>query len=144
MEESGDLSIFPAATIQFSSKDGDRLSLVALIDSGATISGMPKHIASLLGINLKKGKPLRVFGVHGTYVRAWRHDISVQVGKNILKLPVAFLDNEHAPRVLGREGIFDHFTVAFAEKERFSALFANETNEAQAINVMVSKLDSNV
>ena len=142
MEESGNLSIFPAATIRVSSKDGEELSLVMLIDSGATISGMPKHIAPLLGINLKKGKPLRVFGVQGTYVRAWRHDISVQIGKNILKLPMAFLDDEHAPRVLGREGIFDHFTVAFTETERCSALFANETNEAQAINAMVSKLDS--
>lgn len=144
MEESGRLSVFPAATIQCLSKDGEELSLIALIDSGATVSGMPKHVASLLGINLKKGKLIRVFGVHGTSVRAWRHDISVQIGKNTLKLPTAFIDDDHAPRVLGREGIFDHFTVAFAEKERFSALFANETNEAHAVHAMVAQLDSNV
>ena len=142
MEESGNLSIFPAVTIQISSKDGEELSLVALIDSGATISGMPKHIASFLGINLKKGKPLRVFGVHGKYIRAWRHDVSAQIGKNIFKLPVAFLDDEHAPRVLGREGIFDRFTVTFAETKQCSAFFANETQEAQMITDMVSKLDS--
>lgn len=141
MEEAGNLSVFPAATIQCFSKEGEELSLVVLIDSGATVSGMPKHVASLLGVNLKKGKPIRVFGVHGTSVRAWRHNIPVRIGNNVLGLPVAFLDDEHAPRVLGREGIFDQFTVTFMEAKRCSAFFANDTNEAQAINDMISKLD---
>ncbi|OGZ56476.1 MAG: hypothetical protein A3H64_00985 [Candidatus Ryanbacteria bacterium RIFCSPLOWO2_02_FULL_45_11c] len=118
MEESGALSVFPAVTIILRTKKGEELSVVALIDSGATISAMPKNIAPLLGIDCKKGKVLRIYGVGNKRVTAWQHDVTIELGGNTMILPVAFLDDNAIPRILGRGGLFEKFIIIFDEQKQ--------------------------
>lgn len=140
MQESGNLAIFPAATVILQMKNGDELPLVMLIDSGATVSAMPKNVAALLGIDYKDGEHLNIYGIGGKHIRAWQHNVSVRIGANTIQLPIAFMDNNNAPRVLGRKGIFDAYTVVFEEKNRRSAFVNTVTTEAQAIEKTLSKI----
>ena len=141
MEESGALSVFPAVTIILRTKKGEELSVVALIDSGATISAMPKNIAPLLGIDYKKGKLLQIFGVGNKRVTAWQHDVSIEFGGNIMSLPVAFLDDNTIPRILGRAGLFENFSIVFSEYKQQSALVGITTKETNAISTILDTID---
>lgn len=138
MEASGQLAVFPAARVVLQTVQKEELPLMMLIDSGATISALPKSIASLLGIDLRKGKPLRIFGIDGKSMGAWRHEISVKMGPHSFRLPVAFLNSENAPRVLGREGIFDTYTVIFEETIHQSALLGSNTPQARDVRKTIS------
>ncbi len=140
MEESGNLAVFPAATIHVKSKEGEELSLIMLVDSGASVSAVPSSLAPLLGINLKKGKPLIIYGISGKKIRAWQHEVLVRLGTSEIKLPLAFLTNNNAPRVLGRDGIFNYFTIVFEESRTCSSFIDNETNIAQMIQKTTSKI----
>lgn len=111
-----------------------------LIDSGATVSAMPKSIASLLGIKLKAGEPIHIFGIGGRSIRAWRHEILVTLGNEVIKLPVAFMNSNNSPRVLGREGIFDQYTVIFEETKQQSAFLGDKTEEADHVQKVVSRV----
>lgn len=133
LKEGGALDIFPAAEITLNSKNGERLSLIFVIDSGATISALPKTDASVLGINLQEGDQFFVSGIEGTMLSGWRHELPVRLGKNFIKIPVVFLNSDSAPRVLGREGLFNKFTIVFEEAERRSGFLARAKSEAKKV-----------
>jgi hypothetical protein len=140
MTESKQLAVFPVARVIIRTKQNEELALIMLIDSGATVSALPKSIATLLGINLKKGKPLRIFGVGGKSIRAWQHSIPIRIGIHGIELPVAFLNSSNSPRVLGREGIFDNFTIVFEESRRQSALLETNSSEAKSLQSAISQI----
>ncbi|OGZ43944.1 MAG: hypothetical protein A3J55_00735 [Candidatus Ryanbacteria bacterium RIFCSPHIGHO2_02_FULL_45_17b] len=142
MEVSGQIAIFPAARVVLHTAQKEELPVMMLIDSGATISALPKNIAPLLGIDLTKGKLLRIFGIDGKSIRAWRHEIPVKMGSYAFRLPVAFLNSENAPRVLGREGIFDTHTVIFEEAMRQSALLGSNTPHARDVQKTIFTVSS--
>ena len=137
MEESGALSVFPAATIILQTKEGEKLQVMALIDSGATISAMPKNIAPLLGIDLKKGKKRKILGIGTKHIIGWQHDVTIQLGNNKVNLPIAFLDDNTTPRILGRMGIFENFTILFKEDKQQSAFVSVTGKENNAINTIL-------
>lgn len=141
MEESGALSVFPAATIILRTIEGEELQVVALIDSGATVSAIPKNVAPLLGIDYKKGKQLRIYGIGNKRVTAWQHDVSIKLGGNIITLPVAFLDDTSLPRILGRAGLFEKFSIIFKEDKQQSAFISNTAKEIDSINTILEKID---
>ena len=140
MVELGKLAVFPAAIVVVRTPENEELPLIMLIDSGATVSAMPKSIASLLGIKLKTGKPIHIFGIGGKSIPAWRHEILATIGNTTVKLPVAFMNSNNSPRVLGREGIFDQHIVIFEEAKRQSALLGNKTEEADSVQNIISRV----
>ena|SRR3989338_7954309 len=92
---------------------------VALLDSGADISAIPKSIAELLGLNLK-GEVTLAYGIGGK-VKSVESSakIIVQKGheKYTLDIPVKIiLDEYHFPVLLGRAGFFNKFVITFDEQ----------------------------
>ncbi|HLD97423.1 MAG TPA: retropepsin-like aspartic protease [Candidatus Nanoarchaeia archaeon] len=93
---------------------------VALIDSGADISAMPRETAEILGLNLK-GELSNAYGIGGK-VSSVQTTTTVRIRKGHedyrLLLPVkVILDNYDFPILLGRSGFFDNFIITFDEQE---------------------------
>ena len=141
--ESGSIDTFPAAEVSFLTKDGLWSAILLLIDSGARISVLPKADASALGIVLENGLRMRASGIDGV-VYGWKHDIEVKLGKAKISLPFLFLDSERSPRVLGRDGLFDKFSIVFEESKHRSGLLGAKTKESKAVSGVLDKIDGRV
>ncbi len=122
LKEDGVIDVFPAAEVCFPMEDGGRLSLFFLIDSGAHISAMPLSDAAVLGIDVAAGEPMFVSGIGGAPVRGWRHTLPLFLKEERIRIPMAFLDLDNSPRVLGRAGVFDRYAVVFEEDKRRTGL----------------------
>jgi len=115
------------------SGDGSKYQFMALIDSGADISVIPKEVAELLGLNLDKKKE-EARGIGGI-VPAIQTSINIEIGKPHemynLNIPVkVILSNidEEIPILLGRVGFFDKFIITFDQKEEKIILKRNVNN----------------
>lgn len=133
LEDNGLIQSFPAMEIFLPYKDGGLLSFIFLIDSGASISALPKSDAPALGIDYKKGGKIFVSGINGEPITAFRHKINAVFKNETVKLPLLFMSNDNAPRVLGREGIFNKFTIVFEEENQRSGFIKKTAKHAGEI-----------
>lgn len=140
LREGGTLDIFPAAEISFSAPDNEWITLFLIIDSGAAISALPKTDAEVLGIDAEKGRPMSITGINGGVTNGWQHEQSVRIGKQIISIPLVFLDNEASPRVLGRAGVFNRSTIVFEEQRKRSAFIGKDSKETKAISTILGKI----
>jgi hypothetical protein len=140
LREGGVLDTFPAAEISFFSQTGEQFSLFLLIDSGATISALPASDAPTLGVNKNEGTPMRIAGIDGKTMEGWRHEVKIGIGGTILSIPFVFLENKEAPRILGREGVFDRFCVLLQEAKRRTGVVRNNTKESRVIDRVLDTL----
>lgn len=119
----GAVAIVPVAALGIKTRSGAWISFSLIIDSGATISALPRTDAELIGVNLARGKPVVIQGVGGTALHGWEHRIFIRCGTSVFRCPFVFLDADKAPRILGRLGVFDRYTVIFEESVRRTGLF---------------------
>ena len=96
-----------------------RFDAVALLDSGADVSAVPKDIAELLGLDLS-GKREPAYGIGGK-VDSVESSLSIIIEKGhehySFDIPVkVILDSYEFPVLLGRAGFFDKFVVSFNQK----------------------------
>lgn len=139
LEEDGSVKVFPVARLLAKRRGEVRASLLLIIDSGAVISALPMTDDELFGIRARDGVPMRVSGIGGT-IQGWIHTVKVHLEGMPLSLPVVFLEDGNASRVLGREGIFDRFTVVFEEDKRRSALVDMQSKESRAIGKTIDAI----
>ena len=138
LNEGGIVNIFPAAEVQCESREGGWLSLFFVIDSGAVISALPMSDASSLGIVPETGISMHMKGIGREMIMGWKHEIGVRVGEEKIRLPIAFLDS--SPRILGRAGIFDRFTIVFEEDQRRTGFLGKGTKESKAMKNILEKV----
>jgi hypothetical protein len=136
----GSIRLFPAAKVDFLAKQGEWFTLFWLIDSGASVSVLPKTDAPTFGIDLKAGVPAAVGGIGTDHLRGWQHEVRARLTDKIVSIPLIFLDSETAPRILGREGIFDRYTIIFEEKRRRSGMLGSTTRQAERIHTLLDEL----
>jgi len=109
---------------------GSKYQFIALLDSGADVSVIPKEVAELLGLDLNKKKE-EARGIGGI-VPAIQTNINIELGKpdemysfNIpVKVILSEIDEE-IPVLLGRAGFFDKFVISFDQKEERVTLKRN-------------------
>lgn len=101
---------------------GIKYQFMALLDSGADISVIPKDVAELLGLDLS-GKREETRGL-GSLLPAVSSTISIQIEKGHehyeFEIPVkVILENNdmEIPVILGRTGFFSKFIITFDQKE---------------------------
>ncbi len=101
---------------------GQRFEFIALLDSGADVSAIPKDVAELLGLDLT-GKKEEAAGIGGK-VAAVQTNMNLELGKSHeiyqFKIPVKVIlrdEGEKIPILLGRAGFFDKFVITFNQKE---------------------------
>lgn len=140
LREGGILETFPAAEVQFQSKEGEWLSLFLLIDSGGFISALPKTDAPVFGVEIERGLPIFISGISGEATKGWRHELSVKLGNEIITAPFVFLESAFAPRILGREMFFERFTIIFEEARRRSAFLDKDFRHAKSVKKIIDKI----
>jgi predicted aspartyl protease len=96
----------------------------ALLDTGADYNVFHADIAEYLGIKLTKGKAMRIIGIGGDSLKGYQHQVSIKVGKNLVKTSIIFSRNipSNATAVLGNQGFFNHFQVTFNYKDKIITL----------------------
>jgi hypothetical protein len=131
------MGVIPVADLYVSARTGEEIKLHLLIDSGATVTALPRSDAAFFGIDHDKGRPILVRGIGERSIRGWVHEVLVRIRDTSIRIPIAFLDSDTAPRVLGRSGVFDRFTVVFEEARNRSGLLPNATPEARIVAHML-------
>lgn len=98
---------------------------VGLVDSGSDVTIIDYEFAQELGIEIKKGKKSKIFGVGGGKIEAWFHEIGFLIQDNNNNKPIVYKDlagfvYERFPltmpqqtAILGTIGFFRQLKVAF-------------------------------
>ena len=107
-------------SIPVSLKGKEVFDTIALLDSGADISAIPKNIAEILGLDLST-KHSPAFGIGGK-VDALDTKIGIHIEKGHERynftIPVkVILGKYDFPILLGRAGFFDKFVISFDESQ---------------------------
>ena len=93
---------------------------IALLDSGADISAIPKDLAEILGLDTD-GKKSPAFGIGGKVDAVnTKMNITVQKGheKYTFQIPVKVIFGSYDfPVLLGRAGFFDKFVISFDQEQ---------------------------
>ncbi len=105
------------------------------------MSALPKQDASAFGIDPKTGQERAIAGVEGVAIKGWEHVVRIRLGDELLDIPLLFVDSDKAPRVLGREGIFDRFTIVFEEAKRQTGVLTPGTASANAVEQLLNEGD---
>lgn len=138
----GAIVVVPTVEVAIAGTDRAWRTLYFILDSGATISALPRGDATALGVDITRGSPLTMSGFTREPMRAWRHDLAIRLGAEKLRIPVAFLDSDDVPRVLGREGVFERFTIIFEERQHRSGCIDVGSAEGARVRAIMEALRS--
>jgi len=111
----------PIVRITLQGKNAIPIDVIALLDSGADISVIPKGLAEYL--NLTFGKKDTSKGIGGE-ITIWNSsfDIYIQGTRDekysFKKVPVQIAENDTFPIILGRTGFFNKFVILIDEKNQ--------------------------
>lgn len=99
----------------------NKISYLALIDSGADVCVFHAEIGEVIGIAIESGKLLHFNGIGGEELTAYFHDIKIEVGGHAFNCYAGFSrDLSNMPYgILGQTGFFSLFHTLFDyDKER--------------------------
>ncbi|MFH1229449.1 MAG: hypothetical protein V1678_03435 [Candidatus Aenigmatarchaeota archaeon] len=103
-------------SIPITIKGKESIDTIALVDSGADISAIPKDVADILGLDIK-GNSCPAFGIGGkTEAIDSSMEIIIEKGheKYNFRIPVKIiLGHYDFPILLGRAGFFGKFVISF-------------------------------
>lgn len=142
LREGSAVDVFPAAEVRFKIASDEQTSLFLVIDSGAAISALPGSDAAMFGIDVERGIPMTITGINGPPINGWKHDMVIGLGEDFVRIPLVFLEDDTAPRILGRAGIFDRYIIVFEEYKRRSSLLGNQTSAAGRITKIIDGVSS--
>ncbi|HLC57572.1 MAG TPA: hypothetical protein VJH95_03300 [Candidatus Nanoarchaeia archaeon] len=109
----------PSIPVLLSHKE--KFETIALLDSGADFSAIPKGVAEILGISLEgKKEPTHGIGGKAETIKA-TINISIEKDHEHYSFPIhvsIILSEEYnIPVILGREGFFNEFIISFNQSE---------------------------
>lgn len=103
----------------------EKFETLALLDSGADISAIPKDVADILGLKLG-GKKTHAYGIGGRVDSVeTKMRMTVEKGheRYSFQIPVkVILGKYDFPVLLGRAGFFDEFIISFDQTQEKVAL----------------------
>jgi hypothetical protein len=113
-------STSPSIPVTLSGKGG-KYEFMVLLDSGADVSAIPKHMAELLNLDLNHEKE-EAFGIGGK-VPAVSTYMDIEINKphesHGFRIPVkVILDEYDFPPLIGRAGFFDKFDITFSQTDK--------------------------
>ena len=88
------------------------------IDSGADVSIMMRSFGELFVHDLRKGRKIRLKGIGPIHIDAYIHKMHLLIGKEQIAIEVAISEDDNAPNILGRRGLFDQYEIQFKNKEQ--------------------------
>lgn len=92
------------------------VNVVALLDSGADVSVIPKGLAEFL--NLKLHDKNEAKGIGGK-ISIWNSEVNIKITNGHetynFKIPIQVSEDDSVPIIMGRSGFFDKFKVIIDE-----------------------------
>jgi len=118
----------PVIKITLHGRNQMPIDVIALVDSGADVSLIPKGLADYL--NLRKGKKEISKGIGGE-IGIWNSSINITVRggheRHLLKnIPIQIAEDDNFPIIIGRSGFFEKFKVTIDEKNKRLNLKRNQ------------------
>ena len=88
-----------------------------MVDSGADACLFPPDVAEILEIDVKSGERADFVGIGSTKTTFYFHEVEILLGNYHVKTKVGFSTSAiGAGGVLGQQGFFENFVVAFDHK----------------------------
>ena len=118
----GTLRAAPFIPLTLRDSSDKQLRVIALLDSGADETVIPKDLAEVLGLK-EQGDETDTGGIGGKVkVKKTRLSLRIGVGQREcynLSIPALILQdkNQDVPLLLGRHGFFEHFHITFKQDE---------------------------
>lgn len=106
----------PVAKVSFNSVYKEKwIDVWMIVDTGADFTILPKYLAKDLGVSLSSdGIKQRTTGVGGDQpIYMLRKKLVGKLGAFERNIPVAFIDGNSVPPLLGRVGFLDTFDIEF-------------------------------
>ena len=101
-------------------KNGDKeFEIDALVDSGASSCMFAGMLGIGLGLDVKNGPSQEIYGLGSGSVRAYYHNVTLQIGNVVWQEYVGFcFNNFRIDGILGQKGFFSNFKVSLDYQER--------------------------
>jgi len=95
--------------------------IFALVDSGADACLFPNGLADRLGIDVRTGLRHDFIGIGASKTSFFFHEVEILFGKYQVKTKAGFSSSQNigVGGILGQQGFFDHFVIAFDHKNKF-------------------------
>lgn len=105
----------PVIPVELVDKESKPFGYKVLIDSGADHNMFHAEVGELLGLDVRKGKPLEFFGVTGDKQRAYFHRVELKVGGYLCPIYCGFVYEwkNLAYGILGQDDFFRLYSVKF-------------------------------
>lgn len=106
----------PVAQVSFQSPNIDLwMHVWMVVDTGADYTLLPRYLASKMRISLETDCVKEsTFGVGGEQTMYFvKEKVKAKIGKFERRVPLAFLDSNEVPPLLGRLGFLETFDVSF-------------------------------
>jgi predicted aspartyl protease len=89
------------------------------VDSGATFTILNIDAANRIGIDWQSGRTQMIVVGDGSFIPAYFHNLSMQIGDYQITAPVGFSERLGVGfNLLRRTGVFDQFEVCFNDRAR--------------------------
>jgi Aspartyl protease len=90
-----------------------------LLDSGADCTMLPRYIGQLIGLDFAHLPKRNITGIEGRSIHGFKAFVRLRVAKLLLpSIPCIYVDSDHAPLLLGREGFFDLFNITLDNRRK--------------------------
>ncbi|MBI2183365.1 MAG: hypothetical protein HYU39_00235 [Thaumarchaeota archaeon] len=111
----------PYIELELKTSAGGWIRVALLVDSGADYILLPRSACEAAGYNWEAGKEFKLGGISRKAeckIIVRHQEVMVRIGGNAFPVPVAFAEIEGVPQLLGREGVFNRFDVAFKQRSQ--------------------------
>jgi len=92
------------------------VNVVALLDSGADVSVIPKGLADFLNLKLRDKSEAK--GIGGI-ISIWNSEVNIKITNGHenynFKIPIQVSEDDSVPIIMGRSGFFDKFRIIIDE-----------------------------
>jgi hypothetical protein len=114
-DSSGRIVKRPVLWLVLTGKNGDKIDVPAVIDSGADTTTLNIQYADFLGIKLDTDKQRNIMGIGKGNVPVYQSNFSFKIKEmgNELEVPAWYVDSDNVNILLGQEAFFDAFKIKF-------------------------------
>ncbi|MBI9018789.1 MAG: retroviral-like aspartic protease [Phycisphaerae bacterium] len=110
----------PSIPVFFKGNSSLKMNTIALVDSGADCSVIPKGLAEILNLDMT-GPKQDSYGFGGK-IECIESNVNITLKQNHekyeFKIPVLISSNDSCPIILGRNKFFDKFKITFDSKHQ--------------------------
>ena len=120
----------PIVQIELTGKDGSKIEVPALVDSGADTTTLNIQYADYLGVVLNQNAQKEIMGIGKGRVPTFPAVISFRIKglDESIEVPVWFVDSENVNILLGQEAFFETYRIKFEkDHDTFEIIKSNRT-----------------